>query len=141
MAVKKQKLFLMTFFLCILSGCGRTSAAENAPALCRVVDRIDISSYHEGTLEQFSYSTPQKMETILFYLRQLDYQGKAHTDPERICGDSYHITVMSSDGTVRNYRQRANRYLSRDHHPWECIDPNRAEILYSLLQSMPSDVP
>lgn len=138
--MKKQKLFLIAFFLCILSGCSKINSAENNSALYRVVDRIDISSYHEGTLEQFSYSTPQKMESILFYLRQLDYQGKAHTDPERICGDSYQITVIVSDGTTRNYRQRANRYLSRDHHPWECIDPKQAEILYPLLQSMSSDI-
>lgn len=138
--MKKQKLFLIAFFLCILSGCSKANTDENNSALCRVVDRIDISSYHEGTLEQFTYCAPQKMEAILFYLRQLDYQGKAHTDPERICGDNYQITVTNSDGTTRSYRQRANRYLSRDHHPWECIDPKRAEILYPLLQSMPSDL-
>ena len=79
------------------------------------------------------------MEKILTYLRQLEYRGMAETDPERICGDSYQITVRSSDGTSCNYRQRANCYLSRNNHPWEKIDPKQAEKLYPLLQEMPSD--
>ena len=139
MAVKKQMLFAIVCCLCFLSGCSRTDDSEKRQVLYRVVDRIDVSCYRSGTVQHFSYQTPQKMQLILSYLRQLEYRGKADTDPERICGDSYQITLTASDGTACRYRQRADRYLSRDGHPWENIDPDQARRLYPLLQAMPSD--
>ena len=137
--MKKQKLFLVFTFLCVLSGCSKADTVEIKPVQYRVVEQIDISCCRSGVRQYFSYSTPQKMETILTYLRQLEYRGMAETDPERIRGDSYQITVRSSDGTFRRYRQRADCYLSRNNLPWEKIDTKQAQKLYPLLQEMPSD--
>ncbi len=87
------------------------------------------------------YTQPQKMETILYYLRSLEDLGSADTDPERIMGDRFKITVIYSDGSRRLYRQQADRFLSRDDRPWRTVDPQKAALLYPLLVSMPPDQP
>lgn len=137
--MKKEKLFFIVFFLWILSGCSPTPSVEKAPALGRVVARVEVSCCQSGEVQQFTYRMPQKMEAVLSYLRLLEYRGKATIDPERIRGDSYQIAVITADGTTHNYYQRADRYLSRDNHPWEMIDPKQAQNLRLLLQEMPSD--
>ncbi len=137
--MKKRKFLFLLIVLCALSGCNRQVAGGDSPSLYTVTEQIDILCCRDGNTQHFSYRSPEKMEVILNYLRHLDYKGKAHTDPERIMGDRYEISVISIDGSSRIYRQRTDRYLSRDNGPWELIDPKIGNKLYPLLQATPSD--
>ena len=132
--MKKTKLTLLVVIMCLISGCSRAEAPVS-----RVVTKIDVVCTQSNTQVIRTYKHPKKMEALLYYLRTLRYCGKADTDPEQIRGDAYHIVLTYSDGTSRVYRQRANRYLSRDARPWEQIDPRQGRSLPLLLKLMPED--
>lgn len=118
-----------TFFCCLmLCACTEKSTAP------RLVTKISVT---DSTGLTRIYTEPRKMEVILYYLRALEPSGKAKTDPERILGQSYRICVSFSDGQQTIYRQRANRFLSRDSHPWQNINFKKAAYLQTLLEAMP----
>ena len=137
---KFQKLFLLFLFTAmLLSGAAARRQFQTPSPALRMVTRMEIRCV-DGT-QQISrrYTRPEKLRPFLTYLRLLEYRGKAETDPERLQGSRIEIVVFYADGTRRNYRQQVNRYLSRDYHPWEKIDPNQAKFLQPLLQAIPSD--
>jgi hypothetical protein len=124
---KFWKLFTV-FIICFsLFGCGQ----QQKPL--HLVTKISVTD-NKGITRDFT--DPQKMETILYYLRSLDPMGRPKTDPERIMGESYRIHIEYADGGQSIYRQRANRFLSKDAHPWQTIDPKKAAILRPLLESI-----
>lgn len=125
--VKFRKLTLVFFFCLLLTGCAAKPKPLHLVTKISVTDRAGITK---------DYTEPQKMETILYYLRSLEPQGRPDTDPERIMGEAYRICVEYADGGQSIYRQRANRFLSRDAHPWQKIDPQKAAVLRPLLDSM-----
>ena len=132
------KLSLVLLCCIVLSGCGRHTSVEST--VPRLVTAVNVAGQREETALERHYTEPMKMESVLYYLRTLEDLGTPKTDPERIIGDSYKITVQFSDGGYRIYRQQANRFLSQNNHPWYQVDQRKAELLYPLLKSMPSDV-
>lgn len=138
---KAKKLALLIGILMLLfCGCSVNAAADEPAPRLHVVTQVDIICRRADDILQWHYTQPQKMISVLNYVRLLEYRGKVDTDPEKIIGDSYKITVQLSDGRSHVYYQHAERYLSRDHHPWELIDPEQAQRLYPMLQEMPSDL-
>lgn len=127
---------LFCFTALTLSGCGKTSVP--APR-CRVVTRVDIACRQEDLLIQRHYTSTEKMESVLLYLRILDPTGEPDIDPDSIKKDIYEITVHLSDGKKRIYRQKAHRYFSQDFRPWKRIDPAQAAGLYTLMRTLQSD--
>lgn len=123
-------------FLCVIFLWGCQPKKPQSP---RLVTMIRVSGVHQDIPLDVIYTQPQKMETLLYYLRSLEELGQAETDPERIMGDRFQITVSYSDGTRQIYRQRADRFLSRNDRPWKNVDPQKASLLYPLLMSMPAD--
>lgn len=125
-----RNLRKLSFIFCcclLLSGCKGGKKPLQLVTKVSVTDQTGLTRH---------YTQPQQMETILYYLRTLDAQGKPNTDPERISGEHYLIRLEYSDGQTSIYRQRANRFLSRDSRPWQIICPKRAALLKPLLQSM-----
>lgn len=129
------KIFIL--ILCCLGLWGCTDRTPEASPL--LVSQVHVLARHQGDTAVFQYTHPKKMETILYYLRTLEDQGLAKTDPERIMGDSYRIYLTFSDGSRRVYYQQADRFLSKNAHPWHRINSTKASLLYPLLKSMPSD--
>ena len=124
---KFWKLFI-AFVICFsLFGCGKQ------PKSLHLVTKISVT---DGKGITRDFTEPKKMETILYYLRGLDPLGRPQTDPERIMGESYRIHIEYADGGKSIYRQRANRFLSRDSHPWQTVDPKKAAVLRPLLESI-----
>ena len=120
------------FALCFsLSACANQTSQQP-----KLVSAIYISGIHQDAPLSCFYSEPKKMETILYYLRSLDPMGRPKTDPERIMGESYRIHIEYADGGQSIYRQHANRFLSKDAHPWQTIDPKKAAILRPLLEGI-----
>ena len=133
--MKKFGKFLVLFILMALCLCG-CAKVEKAP---RLVTRIEVTAYREEDTLHRIYTTPEKMESILYYLRTLRRVGNAGTDPEKLKGDYFVIRLDFSNGDNRVYYQAVNQYLSIDAHRWFAIDPERAEKLYPLLDMMPGD--
>lgn len=135
---KRYGFYLLLLLLpTLLSGSMlRSRAAASAPAL---VTQIDVVCQREYTTISRHYTQPRKIEPILNYLRMLTYHGSADTDPERLAGNAYEITLHYANGSTTTYRQRADQYLSKDGHPWEKIRPEQAALLFPLLESTPSD--
>lgn len=106
----------------------------------RVVTQVRIDGYHGQQQVCRCYTQPEKIEAVLNYLRMQENKGMAQIDPERIVGDAYTVDVCLSDGQHHIYYQRADRYLSRDYHPWQRIDEEQAQIFYELLQENSSDI-
>ena len=136
---RMSKLFFIGCVCLIMSGCSRNNPP--APPLCRVVTQVDIFCQQKNMMLRRHYTQPQKMESVLLYLRLLKPLGKPETDPDNVEREVYEISVHFSDGEKRVYRQKAHRYLSVDNKPWETIAPEQASELYKLMQHYPSDTP
>lgn len=136
---KKMVIFLLTVSLLGLSGCKASSAALPQPPLCRVVTRVEVD-YENGPLHaQRCYTSSEKMERVLNYLRQIDPYGTPEESPETAAGSDYYIILSYSDGFQKHYHQKSDRYFQTEGGRWARIDPTRAEELGELLGSMPSD--
>lgn len=136
-----KKTLWQVFFLLVLvlsfSGCSKAEAPNNAPA---IVTQIQIDYLHKQSYLQRSYTNTKKIDTILYYLYDLEPFGKPQEDPEQIQGDYCRITLGFSNGKTKIYRQVGSRYLSVDSRPWQRIKENQGRILYHLVNHIPSDV-
>lgn len=133
--MKKFWIILLMLCLCLFScSCGR-----KPPGQTRVVTGVDVVvESHQGVIHRH-YTKPHKIRQVLNYLRLQDSQGPADTDPERIAGPVMRIDVKLSDGSNKVYYQRSGRYLSRQYHPWQKIDPKQAAQFSQILQVTPTD--
>lgn len=136
---KTNKLLLFFLFLPALFSLS-ASRGPAAPPVCTVVTQVDVVYAHPEITVLRTYTQPQKIASILNYLRLLQYRGKPQIDPETISDDRYRITLHYSDGCRRVYRQYAYRYLSKNFRPWEKVDSSQAQLLYPLLQLLPADL-
>lgn len=131
---KFRKILCLCLLCTLLTGCRAQTEAPLA-----LVNQIQISGYSQNAPFGAVYTNPLKMETILFYFRGLKPHGVPNTDPERISGDRYRITISFTDGTRHIYRQQANRFFSANSHPWQKIDPKKGAMLSLLLGILPPD--
>ncbi len=138
--MKIRRWFVAFLVLCtgMLCSCRQVQPEQTVPKT-RVVTRIQVSYTHGMTQLQRTYSTNQKMETVLLYLRLIKEEGRAVIDPERLDGASCTITVEYSDGKKNVYYQRGDGYLSRNSRPWQRIDPKHGRWLRPMLENIPSD--
>lgn len=136
---KKLAILLLTGSLLGMTGCKASTAALPQPPLCRVVTRVEVD-YENGPLHaQRCYTSSEKMEQVLNYLRQIDPYGTPQESPETISGSDYVIILSYSDGFQKRYHQKGDRYFQTENGRWARIDPDRAEKLAQLLGAMPSD--
>ena len=133
-----KKIFLLLLSLFLLSGCSRVNIDHQDSGL-RMVVQIDVSCSQDGESIHRSYTSENKMEAMLLYLRLLKSQGPAHTNPEELLGPACKIVVQFSNGQKRIYRLRADRFLSTDSQPWQSVDQAHAQELYKLVMLMSSD--
>ena len=135
--MRKYTAVLLILLTVLLPGCARKHAW--AQPICSVVVRVDVESRNYEERIYRRYTDPKKVSAMLDYIRSLSPYMPADRDPERLTGESHTITVYSSDGTIRVYRQRANSYLSVDAQPWQKIDDTQAKKLYGYLLRNHSD--
>jgi len=135
--LKKCTAIFLILLTVLLPGCARKRTWTQP--ICSVVVRVDVESRNHEERIYRRYTDPKKVSAMLDYLRGLSPYMPADRDPERLTGENHTITVYSSDGTTRVYRQRANRYLSVDSQPWQRIDDTQAKKLYGFLLRNHSD--
>ena len=132
-----MKYFSLLLIFLLFSGCSRV--VDDRESALRMVVQIDVSCSQDGESIHRSYTSENKMEAMLLYLRLLKSQGPAKTDPEQLIGPACEIVVRFSNGQRRIYRLRADRFLSTDSHPWQSVDQTHAQKLYKLVMLMNSD--
>lgn len=135
----KKCLLVLSLIVFIVSGCSQNHTQTPNESVPRFVTRIDVICHRENTTTLRHYTTQEKIEPVLICLRLLEPKGKADRDPERLIGDTYRIVLYLSNGGRSIYHLQADRYLSRDHHPWERVNEKQAQKLYPLLMRMASD--
>ena len=133
---KFRKILPVILLLCtILCGC------ENQDVyLPKTVTQVDITGTHLSRPIQRHYTEPQKMETVLNYLRLLDYKGTTTLDPLWLPGDDWSITLGFSTGESKQYRIRADRFLCRPSGVWEKVESEGKASLYPYLMATASDL-
>ena len=85
------------------------------------------------------YTDPQKMETVLCYLRALKGHDHNCGDPEQYGGTQCRIELYYSDGSKSYIFQCADRFLSRNFGSWQEVDPKHGAFLLPLVKNMHSD--
>lgn len=127
---------LVFVFACSVSLIG---CKEERPPEIPLVTAVEITCRHGGEIIQRTYTQPEKVQRFLYYLRRQQTKGYADRNPERVEGDTAWIKVQLSNGGSRVYRQRADRFWSKDCHRWKRIDETWGRRLYRMLILIPSD--
>lgn len=135
--VKKAAFLAVCVLLPVL--CLRSASRADWKQPCILVTRVEVVYTRPDATIRRIYTRPEKMASILNYLRILPYRGKPQTDPLG-CPDGYDITLHYSNGKRRLFRQRGDRYLSKGENCWEQVDGDRARLLYPLLLLLPGDL-
>ncbi len=130
-------LKFLTVILILIGLCGCRQDAPNPPP--QLITGVYILYRQNGDILERQYTDPQKIDEVLFYLLKLHPYGIADRNPERVAGPTYYIELQLSDGQRHVYRQRADRYLSRDCQAWRLVNPKKAAALYPLLAQLPGD--
>lgn len=135
----KKTTLVILILLFSLCGCSRVHDPNNPETGLKMVVRIDVFCSQDGEAIHRNYTSEDKMEAMLLYLRLLKSKGPANTDPEELIGPACKIVVTFSNGQSRIYRLRADRFLSTDSGPWQSVDQTHAQELYKLVMLMSSD--
>lgn len=131
----KKFLSLLSLTLCfLLNGCNIPQIQKS-----KLVTGLSVEVVQDQKLLHRQYTDPQKMETVLSYLRAMDGPVTNCADPERYAGPRYRLELSYSDGSKSYIFQHADRFLSRDFQPWQEINPNYAQFLLPMVQNMGSD--
>ena len=124
---------LLTVFL---TGCQQQNHTD---VTSRIVTEIVITCQTCNDFTRRYYNTHQKMQQILLYLRAVKPGFTPDEDPESLAGRTICITLHLADGSTKLYRQKKDRYLQEDHHPWKKIKPDWGATLYQIILENSSD--
>ena len=131
----KKFLKLLSLTLCfLLAGCNIPQTPKS-----KLVTGLSVEVMQDSQHLHRRYTDPQKMETVLSYLRAMDGPTTERADPERYAGPKYRMELLYSDGSKSYIFQHGDRFLSRDFHPWQELDPKYAQFLLPLIKNMGSD--
>ena len=137
MGLRKTGILIMIIFLLTNTGCSLHDSKQTKPY--RVVTQIDVVYHKKTIVSEGSFTDPEKMQKILYYLRRISPYGKPMDDPELVEGSDFYITLRYSDNTQKVYQQRDDRFMRINDGPWKRIDPQRALMLSRILGTMDSD--
>ncbi len=129
-----RKLYgILAVFLCFFLCRGEV----NAQAEERLVTKVQVRYVQSGAPLIRQYTQQDKMVAILNFLRLCKFDGMPTDNPENHTGSSCRILLTLAGGGSRTYYLHAERYLSKDAHPWEKVKP--PDSLLKLLLMLPSD--
>ena len=135
---RKRFILIYLLLLCfLLPGCSKKKAPSSAAL--DIATSINICCRYRQTHLQRSYTSTDKIDIILQYLHKISPKGRAEEDPELLQGDFCNITIHLTGGTQRIYRIKDNCFFSIDYRPWQAIDSEQGNILFHLINHIPSD--
>ena len=134
--MKKLSFLALILAVILLCGCSRLQMPAQQP---RIVTGVTVI-YENDQIRFFRrYTSDEKIQKVLSYLRLIDPKGAAQTDPETLPGGMYTITLLYADGTQQVYHQKNDNYLQENDGRWKIIDPKKAEWLGQLIEQTESD--
>lgn len=137
--MKNKKQALTILLLCmLLCGC-RTESKKSTGSVPVLVTQVEIRYIHESAQLKRCYTTPDKMDTVLYYLYALRPHSRAEAIPEKATGDRCSVLVTLSNGQSRTYQLLGGIYFSDDGTTWHRVDQKQTGSLLFLLAQMESD--
>lgn len=130
-----KKIIKLLLALCLLL----TGCHVPQPQKSKLVTEMTVEVQLQQETLFRRYTDPQKMETILSYLRAMEGRPHSCSSPERYTGPQYRIELNYSDGSTGYVFQHADRFLSRNFQPWQEINRSHAAFLLPLIESIPGD--
>ena len=124
------------FFIFLLAGC----CAVRPEPLPEIVTRAEVIGTQDGVSHHATYTDPEKLKTILDYLRHADPSASEAIAPDTFRTDGYEIRLTLLDGRQTLYRQLHDQYLQKNGGPWRHIQPSHGSTLQALLQKLTPDV-
>jgi len=134
----KATILILLMSVSMLLGSCRTVSADLD---CRVVTGITVTFENGPFHVKRHYTTSEKMQKILNYLRVIDPYGAPDENPETTIGSMFQIVLTYSDGCEKTYLQKSDRFMMVQGQDWKKIDPSRARELSEILGKMNSDLP
>ena len=135
--VALKKLCLLALLTAILlCGCSRLQMPSQQP---RIVTGVTVIYENEQIHFFRRYTSDDKIQNILSYLRLIEPKGTAQTNPETLPGGLYTITLLYADGSQQIYYQKNNSYLRENNGKWKMINEKKAEWLGQLIEQTESD--
>ena len=128
----KKIIFATLIFSLLLCGC---SIRKHHPNY-RVVTQIAVTTEED----QLIYNHPEKMRTILAYIRLLYPFHDARELPKDPTRNAYEIVMTCSDGSIRRYLQTQDGYFQINDGSWKSLNHKYALILPALLKILSTDV-
>ena len=138
MIVKRAVKFTCVFLLlCLWTGFPRSAAAASPDI--RYVHRVEVTMYRQKTSQTSIYLQPQKINSILNYLRTTRPHGRVYTAPADPDSHHYRIDLHFSDGSQSSCYLQDYRYFRKDSGLWQRVSPSHAWHLYPLLHLLQPD--
>lgn len=119
----------------VLAGCAAKSPAPGSA----VVSQITVSYTDNGAQILHHYTAQHKMRQILNHIRMLGQKYKPVIDPDTLRTTVFEVQLSFSNGSVRVYHTRSDRYIRTNNGPWEQTDPKRLQALNDLFLQLPPD--
>lgn len=137
--IAMKKLIILLFAATVFSLCGCRSSAENQQAPGRAVSYIHISCKKtSGTITRL-YTSQEKVQAILRYMRGLTPIESIELPAEAAQEDLYEITVHLYNGEIRTYQQKGHHYAALNGRSWCSIKESAGIQLGHLMALLPSD--
>ena len=133
------KIFLILLSLFLLSGCRKQHDDTLTPL--NLTKSITINCQHRGHPLVRTYTDPDKIDVILIYLHRLSHGNQLIFPLDHPGGDRCEITLHLWNGTVRSYELRNKDALQNYNGNWYYVEPEKANILYHLIEHIESDEP
>ena len=131
---KQYALLLLALLLLPLAG----SREPVRPGI-RYVTQAHILFRQPEQEKQLLYREPAKISSVLTCLRLAAPYGQVKQADADPTGHQYQITLTYSDMTRQIYYLQDYRYFTRDGILWQKVKPDKAHLLYLLIQLLPSD--
>ena len=109
------------------------------PKGCRYVVCAELTLYQGMRQQTKVYSQPQKINSLLNFLRRTEPRGNVRSAPSDPDSHHYRIDLFYSDGSHNTYHLQDYRYFRKNSGLWQKISTTHAQLLYPLLQLLPQD--
>lgn len=130
-----KKWFCVVLAVAVLAGC----AAQSPTPGSAVVSQITVSYAENGIHVLHHYTAQHKMSQILNHIRLLGQKYTPSIDPDTLRTTVFEVQLSFSDGSLRVYHTRADRYIRINDGPWQQTDPQRLQALNELFLTLPPD--
>ena len=121
-------LFALILFL-------RGSAAPKG----RYVTQVEVLLQKGSYRQKWNYTQPKKINSVLNFLRSTDPRGRVYTAQPIPDSHHYRIVLHYNDATCSTYYLQDYLYFNKNTDIWQRVSTSHAQLLYPLLQLLPTD--